>query len=137
MERHYELTDIEFESQLSACSMDPAIFSHDAHLRLAWIHIYKYGVNKAAENISFQLRRFVESLGASDKYNQTVTIAAIRAVNHFMLKSDTGNFIDFITRNPRLKTHFKEILSQHYTTDIFRSKQAKNEYLEPELLPFD
>lgn len=137
MERHCELTDSELERQLSNCSLDPAIFSHEAHLRLAWIHIHKYGVYKAVENISFRLRRFVESLGALDKYNQTVTIAAIRAVNHFMLKSHTDSFIDFITRNPRLKTHFKEILSQHYSTDIFRSMHAKNEYLEPELLPFD
>lgn len=137
MERHFDLTDIELEKQISNCSLDSAVFSHEAHLRLAWIHIHKYGVNKAVENISFQLRQFVESLGARDKFNQTVTVAAIRAVYHFMLKAETSDFRNFMARNPRLKTHFKEILSQHYHTDIFKSELAKREYLEPELLPFD
>src|SRR5688572_21591954 len=106
MEKHFELTDIDFEHQFSTCSLDPKIFSHEAHLRLAWIHIYKYGIDKALENVTTQLQKFVDSLGARDKYNTTVTISAVRAVYHFMLKSNTDNFQTFITSNPRLKNNF-------------------------------
>lgn len=137
MEKHFALNDNEFENQFSTCSLDPIIFSHEAHLRLAWIHIHKYGIDQAIENITAQLKDFVESLGVGDKYNKTVTISAIRAVYHFMLKSATNDFQSFITENPRLKTNFKDLLSHHYKTDIFKSAQAKKEYLEPELLPFD
>ncbi len=137
MEKHRELTDIEFEMQFSRCTLDPAIFSHEAHLRLAWIHVNKYGVDKAVVNITQQLRNFVESLGAIEKYNQTVTIAAVRAVYHFMKKSSTTDFYSFISENPRLKNNFRELLSYHYSTDIFKSEKAKKEYLEPELLAFD
>jgi hypothetical protein len=137
MERHFELTDYEFEEKFSSFSLDPAIFSHEAHLRLAWIHIQQYGVDKAIENITAQLKDFVEFLGAGDKYNETITIAAIRAVYHFMLKSKTNTFQDFIYENPRLKNNFRELLSYHYTSDIFKSEKAKKEFIEPELLPFD
>jgi hypothetical protein len=137
MEKHTELSDNAFENQFSTCSLEPGIFSHEAHLRLAWIHVHKYGINKAVENITSQLQNYVESLGVSNKYNQTVTISAIRAVYHFMLKSKSNDFQSFIAENPRLKYNFKDLLNCHYKTDIFKSEQAKKQYLEPELLPFD
>lgn len=137
MEKHNELSDTEFEKQFSSCTLDANVFTHEAHLRLAWIHIKKYGVDKAVENITSQLQNFVASLGASDKYNHTVTIAAIKAVYHFVLKSPTPDFRSFISENPRLKNNFRELLSCHYSTDIFKSEKAKKSYMVPELLPFD
>lgn len=116
--------------------MNPAIFNHEAHLRLAWIHITKYGVDQAIENICTQLLDFVKAVGAEDKYNKTLTIAAVRAVYHFINKSETGNFNDFIGQNPRLKYNFRELIAAHYGIDVFNSETAKREYVEPDLLPF-
>jgi hypothetical protein len=137
MEKHHKLNDDEFEVSFASRSFQPEVFSHEAHLRLAWIHINKYGIDRAIQNINNQLLDFVNMLGAADKYNQTVTTAAIRAVYHFMLKSSTSSFQEFILENPRLKSQFKDLLFSHYKTDIFKSEKAKREYLEPELLPFD
>jgi len=137
MEKHFTLTDTEFETQFQSCSLDPAIFTHEAHLRLAWIHITKYGADIAIDNIRCQLQNFVDSLGAKNKYNETVTVAATKAVYHFILKSKTNNFKDFIVENSRLKNNFKELLAFHYQTDIFNSPAAKERYLVPDLLPFD
>lgn len=137
MENHNNLSDTEFENQFSACSINPSIFSHEAHLRLAWIHIRKYGVDRAVENITSQLKNFTESVGAKEKYNETVTISAIKAVYHFVVRSTTNDFPSFISENPSLKNNFKDLLNSHYKTDIFKSAKAKREYLEPELLPFD
>ena len=137
MTSHSELTDLQFEQQFADLELDPAIFSHEAHLRLAWIHIEKYGIDKAITNICSQLKSFVQFLGVPEKYNKTLTIAAIRAVYHFKLKSNSNNFNDFITENPRLINNFKEIISQHYKRDIFNSALAKRTFVKPDLLPFD
>ena len=136
MDSHLELSDECFEEQFQNCTLDPALFNHEAHLRLAWIHVRKYGAEKAIENITSQLFSFVVSVGAMQKYNKTITIAAIRAVNHFINKSDADNFADFIQDCPRLKYNFKELMSYHYRVDIFKSELAKSQYLEPDLLPF-
>jgi hypothetical protein len=137
MNNHQVLIDSEFEHQFANRTLDPALFTHEAHLRLAWIHITKYGVEKAIKNICVQLVNYTEFLGARDKYNHTVTIAAIRAVYHFMLKSHATTFAEFILLNQKLKYNFKELLSFHYRTDVFKSELAKREYLTPELAPFD
>ena len=136
MEAHFELSNDVFEQQFKTCTLNPALFSHEAHLRLAWIHIKKYGVDKAIENICEQLTAFTGSVGASDKYNKTLTIAAIKAVNHFINKADIDNFQDFIQAFPRLKFNFKELMSFHYRVDIYSLETAKKEYIEPDLIPF-
>lgn len=136
-EKHFHLTDEEFEQQFENCSMSPDIFTHAAHLRLAWIHVTKYGLNAAIDNITAQLRRFTSTVGAAAKYNHTITVAAIRAVNHFINKSSSNNFKDFIAEFPRLHTNFKDLVNSHYKTDVFNSPEAKQKYIEPDLVPFD
>jgi hypothetical protein len=129
---HFKLTDLEFEKRFADGSLNPVLFTHEAHLRLAWIHIDKYGVENAIDNICCQLAAFITALGAYDKYNKTVTVAAIRAVYHFKLKSRSDNFQNFIIEFPRLKHNFKQIVQSHYSTDIFKSELAKQQYLEPD-----
>lgn len=131
------ITDNEFEKQFREGSLNPAIFTHEAHLRLAYIHISKYDIDAAIDNIRSQIKNYVDRLGARNRYNETLTVAAIKAVYHFMRKSGTDNFRDFITENPRLKTNFKDLLSFHYRMDIFNSPLAKEKYLAPELLSFE
>ena len=136
MEEHYQLSDQEFEKQFIDCKLNPSIFSHEAHLRLAWINIYQYGIEQAEVNIQEQLQHFVAHVGAKDKYNATLTVAAIRAVGHFMKKSNDDNFIEFIKEYPQLKGNFKALISSHYSFDVFNSAKAKEEFLEPDLQPF-
>lgn len=137
MEKHFQLTDTKFEQQLANCSLDPELFSHQAHLRLAWIHIKKYGLDTAIENICGQIRAYAESLGAHKKFNKTVSVAATKAVYHFIQKSKTDNFQDFIQEFPRLQHNFKELIDAHYGIDVFTLEQAKRMFLEPDRLPFD
>ncbi len=136
MEYNFDLNDALFEAQFKAGIVNPAVFSHEAHLRLAWIHINNYGVENAIENICGQLKAFVVIAGAADKYNETLTVAAIRAVNHFMLKSGAADFSTFISQHPRLKYNFKELMASHYKMDIYNNPVAKQQYMAPDLLPF-
>lgn len=137
MQEHFQLTDAAFEEQFVACTLDSSLFSHEAHLRLAWIHIKNYGPAAAIENVCTQLVQYTKSLGAENKYNKTLTVAAVKAVYHFIQKSASDDFAGFIAEFPRLKFNFKELMAAHYQPDIFSSKQAKKEFLEPDLLPFD
>ena len=137
MKNHYTLTDAQFEREFADAVLDPAVFTHEAHLRLAWIHLNKYGLETAIENIVQQLKRYTTAVGAADKYNETVTIAAVYAVQHFKIRSTHTDFVAFLSENSQLKTNFKDLLHTHYQTDIFRSAHARTTFLEPELLPFD
>lgn len=73
---------------------------------------------------------------ARDKYNETLTVAAVKAVNHFMQRESIDNFYDFIVANPRLKYAFRSLMEKHYGFDIYNTLEAKQRYLEPDLLEF-
>ncbi len=137
MEAHYQFTDDEFEKQFKFGLLHPSFFTHEAHLRLAWIHITKYGLENAIENVTGQLKKYTELHGVGAKYNETVTVAAVRAVFHFILNTKSNNFRDFIKENPRLNFDFSKLLGYHYAFNIFDSDKAREEYIEPDLLPFD
>ncbi len=137
MEKHYQLSDEAFEKQFEDLSLEPSLFTHEAHLRLAWIHIRKHGVRNAIDNITKQIKAFATYHGDADKYNETVTVAAVRTVYHFILKSSTHTFSEFIKENPRLKFDFKHLLDSHYSFDLFESSTAKTSFLEPDLVPYD
>jgi len=137
MEAHYRFTDEAFEKQFKFGLLHPSYFTHEAHLRLAWIHLHKYGLENALKNVTSQIEAFTILHDARTKYNTTVTVAAVRAVHHFMRESESKTFKDFIEEFPRLKFDFKELLGYHYAFNIFASEEAKDSYLEPDLLPFD
>jgi N-formylglutamate deformylase len=136
MEDHYKLSDTDFIQAFIDCKLNPSIFSHEAHLRLAWININQYGIEEAERKIQILLQNFVESVGAKDKYNTTLTVAAISAVGHFFEKSNSENFRDFIIEFLQLKNDLKTLISRHYSFDIFNSIEAKTELIEPDLIPF-
>ena len=92
MKSHHDLSDNTFEHLFATATLDPSLFNHEAHLRLAWIHVNRYGVDQAVENICSQIQVFDATFGDGTKYNATVTAAAVRAVNHFLQKTKTTSF---------------------------------------------
>ncbi len=137
MNTHYHYNDQAFEKAFEDRSFEPSLFSHEAHLRLAWIHIHKYGPNQACENVCRQIRAFDQTHGDGSKFHKTMTVAAVKAVYHFILKAKAKDFQIFIQTFPRLKTNFKALLDQHYGFDLLESKKARVEFVAPDLLAFD
>ena len=136
MDTHFDLSDAAFQEQFEACTLPPTLFTHEAHLRLAWLLLREYAQSTAEEKIQELLLAYVSALGAREKYNTTLTLAAMKAVHHFMQKSSANSFSNFIDDFPQLSTNFKDLMSAHYSRDIFNSEEAKAHYIEPDLLPF-
>lgn len=136
MQLHHILTDRQFEVQFENCILNPKFFTHEAHLRLAWIHITQYGEQQAIVNMSRQIPRFDKTFGTGRKYNATVTVASVKAVSHFIKKSQAATFQDFVMKFPQLRTNFKALLQHHYSLDIFNDEHAREDYLEPDLIAF-
>ncbi len=137
MENHLELSDSEFEIQFRNCSLNPALFSHEAHLRIAWLMISRDGITESLVLFPRLLKNYVTTLGEESKYNETLTIAALKAVHHFIGKSSSETFCQFIKEFPQLKFEFKRLMSCHYSFDIFNLPEAKAKFLKPDLVPFE
>ena len=135
-EKHQLLNDLQFEEKFENCTLAPVLFTHEAHLRLAYLHVTKYGLRKAISNLCFQIADFERKFGDGRKYNKTITIASAKVIHHFIKKSKSIDFHGLLSEYPKLKRNFKALLKTHYSLNIFINKTAKHEYLEPDLLPF-
>ena len=130
-------SDENFQKKFESAELPTEQFTHRAHLRLTYLYINKYGVEEAIVKISDQLLNYVRKHNAESKFNATLTIAAVKTVNHFLKKSVARSFEDFIMEFPQLEKNFKGLINQHYTIDVFNSEFAKKEFIEPDLLPYD
>ena len=130
------LTDEAFITQFENCMLNPDIFSHEAHLRLAWIYLTLHGEQEACRKTALHLQAYVKHLGAEAKFNYTLTIASVKAVHHFMQICQQDTFTGFINEFPELKYNLKGLLATHYSVDIFNLPEAKIHWLEPDLSAF-
>lgn len=133
---HFKYSDTEFLKHFADFTLEPALFTHEAHLRLAWLYINLYGTEKAAGLICNQIKAFDRKFGDGSKFNKTVTIASVFIVSHFMGRSLCSEFERFLEEFPRLKTNFTDLIKSHYKINIFTDKRAEKEYVEPDLLSF-
>lgn len=135
-ELHRKLSDDDFEAAFRDKTLRPGWFTHEAHLRLAFIHITKYGLDEARNNMRSQIRAFAENLGIYDKYHDTVTIAAVYMVNEYMKDADNSSFDTFLNSGGNDLRSFKELLNKHYSYNVFRNQEARQHYIAPDLIPF-
>ena len=134
---HFQVDDIAFEVMFESAELPQNLFTHEAHLRLAWMYILKYGEEEAVRKICAQLLNYDIKNGKGDKFHMTVTVAGLKVVSHFIKKSKSDDFMEFTIEFPQLKSGFKELLCKHYGYDIFSSDKAKIAFVEPDLRPFN
>ncbi len=133
-QKHYQLSDAEFEQQFANCTIDPTLFSHEAHVRLTWIHLKKYGMERTINNMQKQISDFARFHIAKGKYHTTITVAAVQIINLFMQKSNSILFKEFIKEHRILIDNFKNLLGSHYSKSVLHSETAKTKYIEPDLI---
>lgn len=130
---HWLLSDAKMETLFATQKLPTRYFDHEAHLRLAWIHVSQYGAEQAEQNLCQQIKDYAISLGVPEKYNETVTIASVRIIDAYCKASGETTFEGLLACFPELTTNFKEIIARCYSTDVFRSPEAKKAFVEPDL----
>lgn len=137
MSSHFDFSDDEFEIEFENCRFPDALFSHEAHLRLAWIHITKYGEETAVQNMRRQIKSFAISIGQNGVYHETVTAASVIIISKIIQRELIDTFRQLLNMFPDLLRNFKGILSNHYSIDIFNSEIARISYIPPDKSTFD
>ncbi len=126
--------DRTFRTAFETFAIAPEEFSHEAHVRLAYVYLAEFDFDVAVERMRESLLKFIEhnSIPRS-KFHETLTRAWIFAVRHFMNKSSSSSAGDFITSNPELLD--SKIMLTHYSATVLYSTDARAAYVEPDLDP--
>jgi hypothetical protein len=135
MESH-ELSadDRNFRSAFENFTVAPSQFNHEAHVRLAYIYLVESDVESAVQRMRAALLNFIEHNGIPrSKFHETITRAWVLAVRHFMNKSSSTSFHDFIAKSQVLLD--SKIMLTHYSASVLFSSDARASFVEPDLDP--
>jgi hypothetical protein len=99
-------------------------FGHREHLKVAWTYLEMYGYEGALAKMRAGLLR-LSAHHNKKRYNETITVFWLRK-----LQQHQGEDPLEIFRNTG-----KEVLFRHYTRERVMSDQAKQMWIEPDLLP--
>ena len=133
----YQLTpdDIQFRSDFEAAVLAPGTFDHRGHVRLAYVYLTVNDDEQALSLLRAALLNFLSHYGIDDsKYHETITHAWLLAVRHFMeISAGARSSNDFIEQNTVLLD--PQIMLSHYSADLLFSKEARAQFVEPDLEP--
>jgi hypothetical protein len=133
---HRKLDNDAFELAFANKEFRPGWFTHEAHIRLAFIHIKKYGYTRALSNIREQIRGFAENLGIYDKYHDTVTVAAVIMTAEAMENTKHSSFQLFIEHDGAYLLNFKDLLNEYYSYNLFKDQKSRTHWVAPDKRSF-
>lgn len=135
MTHHISDLDSCLLSAFDAATLDIDAFHHREHVRLAYILLVLNEVPSAHNKIRTGLLRLLEQNGlAGAFFHETLTIAWMQAIKHFMyLSPNTDSSEDFIQQNPVVMD--KEIMFTHYSRALIEQDIARSQFVPPDLQP--
>lgn len=109
-EMHEILDDQTILESLGAFTLHPAIFTHEAHLRVAYILIKNNTLTEAKLKMNELLKNFTKFLGVEDKFDQILTERSVEVMGKMIFSSITTDFKEFIIENQELKNNFSALI---------------------------
>jgi hypothetical protein len=112
-EKHRLLTDIEFMDKMADASLEPASFTHEAHIRLAWLTMDTLGFEASVEAIAACIAKFDRKHGDGQKFDPGITLAASKLIWDCKSNSASANFHEFLDEFPGLKARLRALSALH------------------------
>jgi hypothetical protein len=131
------MSDDDFLAGFEACTLARPEWTHEAHIRMAWLYLTRLPFVEALERVRSGIQQLNATFSKgesrqSDGYHDTITVASVRVIAARLRGGDT--FPVFRDRNPDLFDRTLIALLRHYTKERLHSAEAKRTFIEPDLL---
>ena len=126
-----ELNDDAFLKAFVDLSLDPLSFNHEAHVRLAWVHLSRFNLNQSIEKYNHGLKRLTKLYGLDGKYHETISWFFMIIINERRTLTLSNDFTIFKNENPDLFDSKSGILQQYYPKDVLASDFARRTFVLP------
>lgn len=127
------LTNDEFVKQFESQTLNPVYFDHQGHIRIACIYLNMYDFDTANNKTCCGIKAYAESLGATDKFNLTITDAIVKIMAKRMKSASDNTWQVFIKNNPDIVHDTLGLLSQYFSKELMFSEQARKFLVKPDL----
>ena len=129
-----QIHDDVFIQEFETLTLKPEYFDHKGHIRLAWLYLQQYDLEIAEQKVCSGIKRYAESLGATDKFHFTVTSGLVRIMAKRIEQQASTDWQSFITHNTDLIEDSAAVLNQHFSATLLQTERARTQVLAPDLL---
>ncbi len=126
-------SDLDLKRSFTDLSLPESAFTHENHLRLGWVYVVSYPLSDAVDLFAEDLKTYATHVGASKKFNMTITWFYIMMINERQQRLAAKSWESFKTNNPELFAPYKTVLSRHFSDTVLNSEKARLEVVLPDL----
>ena len=126
------MTDRELIEAYETCTLDPDLFHHRQHVRVAWICLREAPLVAALTRFVESLRRFATSAGSPGLYHETITFAFVFLIHQRMQTHSKETFEEFAAANADLFSWKPSVLDRYYTPETLGSELARRTFVMPD-----
>ncbi len=124
------MNDSEFLQAFEACTLRP--FPHRSHIRMAWLYLRAHGWDAGVSKIREGIRRYADSVGATHKYHETITVFWAHLVYYVIqCYPEVDDFETFLALHPGLLD--AGLIARHYSHVRLYSDAARYQWVEPDV----
>jgi hypothetical protein len=127
------MSDNEFLIAFDSCTIPKALWTHEAHVRVAWLCLSRMPFPAAVDHVRNGIDKYNRSLGNVTGYHDTVTVAFVRIIA--AKRREGESFAQFRDLHPELFSKESPILLTHYTKARLDSEEARAAFVEADLRP--
>jgi hypothetical protein len=114
---------------LETGALDPAMFPHPEHVRLAYEMLGRHPFGEAVTRFSRGLRLLAAKAGRPEVYNETITVAFLALIGERRARARHTDWREFKMNNSDLLD--KRCLEPWYDADLLRSDVARKTFCLP------
>lgn len=107
-------------------------FPHRDHVRVGWLLLERHGVDGAVPAMISGIRSMAIAAGLLAKYHETRTVAWMRLIDHARTERFATSSA-FVDHRPQLLR--PDLLSDHYSSELLASAEARAAFVAPDLAP--
>ena len=132
------MSDDEFLEAFEACTLPRELWTHEAHVRMAWLYLTQQPFEEATAKVCDGIRRYNASLGNHSGYHETVTRGYVSLISHRIRSGSprAESFEVFRSENADLLDRKNPPLLRHYRSETLESPTARATFVAPDREPF-
>jgi hypothetical protein len=125
----------EFLTAFHTCALTKAQWTHEAHIRMAWLYIKMYGHwQNAMPHVRQGIRQLNAKINHGMGYNETITQAYLQLVQERIEQGGvTETWEKFLQTNTDLFNWQEPILLSYYTREMIFSFKARASFVPPDI----
>ena len=126
------MSDEELIRAFESTELPAGQFTHAAHVRAGWWYLRHAPLPEALDRFITALRRYATSLGAVEKYHETITVAFMLLIAERLDGAAHLPWPEFAERNPDLLARTPSVLATYYSDAVLSSERAKRSFVMPD-----